>query len=135
MAVTIPANDRKASNLYFLSLAVSVTIILAFQQPLKPTPHLSQNAFYISQVVTYLLLVILGWEVREGHRWAKVVLLLLHIPSLLLYLARLPLLTASWPQTGLNLLSATLQVGVIVIITRDLLRRPEVEELDVATEQ
>ncbi|MDU0372104.1 hypothetical protein ACFPAF_17005 [Hymenobacter endophyticus] len=132
MAVTIPANDRKAAILYLLSVVVAFLSFFLYRKPLHPTPYLSQNIFDFSVIGSFLLMAGLSWPVRAGRRWAKIVLLLLCVPSHLFYLIRLPSVVAPWPQTALNLLSGALQLSSIFIITRDLLRRPMAGEAGVA---
>ncbi|RSK50060.1 hypothetical protein [Hymenobacter rigui] len=124
MAVTIPANDGKTANLYWLSLAVSLVSFLLYRKPLTPTPYLSENIFLFSVFCGYLLIAGLGWPVRKGRRWAKVVLLLLNGPSTVWYLLRLPTMATPWPQMLLPLLSTALLLWAVVIVARDLLRQP-----------
>ncbi|RSK33052.1 hypothetical protein [Hymenobacter metallilatus] len=132
MAVTIPTNDRKAANLYLLSVVVAFLSFFLYRKPFHTTPYLSQNMFNFSVITSFLLMAGLSWPVRAGRRWAKIVLLLLCVPSNLFYLVSLPSVVAPWPQTALNLLSAALQLVSIVIIARDLLRRPVAGEAGVA---
>jgi len=124
VAVTIPANDRKAANLYWFSLAVSLVAFLLHRKPLTPTTFLSENLFLFSIFSGYLLMAGLGWPVLKGHRWAKIVLLLLNGPSMVWYLLRLPTMIAPWPQMILPLSSTALLAWAVVILTCDLLRRP-----------
>lgn len=90
MAVVISASDRKASNLYLLSVAAAFLSYLLYRKLFKPPPHLSQNLFYFSAITSFLLMAGLSWPARAGHRWAKIVLLLFCIPGNVFYLRRLP---------------------------------------------
>jgi len=81
MPVTIPANDRKASNLYFLSSFLG--LISSFIDP-KPVLEAGSQAIVMT-VLTLLLMAALmlciGLGIREGYWLAKFIFLLLFAVS------------------------------------------------------
>jgi hypothetical protein len=120
MAVTIRANDVKASNLIFVGLAVSLTSILLYP-PKNPTRlgHFSMNTIL---GLTFLLLVAWAWGIQKGIRWVKVLFCIMTALGILLYLKKLPQ-HEPIGYTILTVIGYTINVWALLIF-KDLLQKP-----------
>ena len=72
-------NDVLASNLLFGSLVLTIVIALIRHRIMPANNHASDTLFAGGLAVIALLYGLLFYAIRQGHYWAKVVLLLLFI--------------------------------------------------------
>jgi sulfite exporter TauE/SafE len=132
MAVTIPKNDRRAVWYFLIGLVLG-----ALTEVLYPTAHHSIR-FSLGYLIGVLLMAIpislVCWAIWRGHYWAKVLLIaatMYGVVKPLFYFSELqvPELT---PRLALLALTLIPRLGAVVILSRDLLRRPVAREAEVA---
>ncbi|RSK45209.1 hypothetical protein [Hymenobacter rigui] len=124
MAVTIPANDRRAATLIFLSIAVACVRPLAWWASghISPYyPHWALAAIFMFVVALY---VGIGLGIRTGKRWAKIVFLLYSLLNFALNIPHLLQFNAPPMELVLTTLSMSLHLWAFGIVARDLLRQP-----------
>ena len=123
MAVTIRENDVKAANLIFISLAFSLTSILLYP------PNTAFRFLYLNALLgfTFLLTVAWAWGIRKGVRWIKVLFCILTPLGILFYIARISTRHDPTGYTLLTLITYVLNVWALIIIFKDLIRKPSAD--------
>lgn len=130
MAVTIPANDRKASNLYFASIGLNLVINLAYRAVQYDEYSLRVLlTLVLILALTQAVLVGLGLGVRTGHQWVKWLFVVSIVWFSLDYFDSFSLYNMT-PQTSLLFIGTVLRLWAAAIVARDLLRRPVAGESD-----
>jgi hypothetical protein len=124
MAVTIPANDRKAVWCILVSFGIGL-----LANALYPTPFNSLR-FSVGTLIGLLLMgvpvALVLWAVWRGQYWAKVLVILVTLYGFtrpLFHFAELQQPDYT-PRIALLMLSLIPRIASTVILARDLLRRP-----------
>lgn len=127
MAVTIPANDRKASNLYFLGSIFGLTALLLDSWPLFEASGEAMFMGIITLVLGAALHIGIGLGIRKSYWLSKAAFLLLFAYTLVSYLKGFPF-SRFTARALIGVLATLIDTGVAAIIIRDLLRRKVAEE-------
>ncbi|MBT9392371.1 hypothetical protein KLP40_04280 [Hymenobacter sp. NST-14] len=124
MAVTIPANDRKAVWCIIVSFGI---VLLA--NALYSTPSIGLR-FSVGTLIGLLLMgtpvALVLWAVWRGQYWAKVLVILVTLYGFtrpLFHVTELQLPNYT-PRFALLMLSLIPRIASTILLTRDLLRRP-----------
>jgi O-antigen/teichoic acid export membrane protein len=123
MAVPVHKNDVKASNIYFISVALSAAVGLLYAPPFHPTPLISKPKWIGSLVFVAVFFVLQGLGIRRGYKWVKVLFIICTVAGISTYLYRFTPANEPLAKTLLTITATAFQLWAFYIIAKDLLTR------------
>lgn len=112
---TLPRAVRRAVILMIASYALNTVILgLDWRFEASRTPPF---AIVVLQVLAFVITVWLAWKIFAGRNWARIVLLVLTVPSVpALFADAITTAPRAAPIAGLDLLEMGLDIGAVYLL-------------------